>query len=128
MEIHPPDAPPHSFRDFVLHLVMIALGVLLALGAEGLVEHIHNRHVVAEARTNLMAEMRENKSTLDENLPKRKRNEELLEQSLADLQKLKADRKAKTRDINLNLGFFSLSDTSWRTVNDVLMFPSNRAD
>jgi hypothetical protein len=115
MEIHTPEAPVHSVRDFVVHLMMISLGVLIALGAEGIVEFIHHRHVVAEARANLLAEMRENKATLDENLPMLKKNEELLEQSLADLQKLKADRKAKTRDLNLNLNFFSLSDTSWRT-------------
>jgi hypothetical protein len=115
MEIHHPDSPISSFRDFVVHLLMISLGVLIALGAEGIVEHVHNRHVVAEARTNLLAEMRQNHKTLDENLPKLKENEKLLEQSLADLQKLKADRKAKTHDINLNLNFFSLSDTSWRT-------------
>jgi hypothetical protein len=115
MEIHPPEAPVHSFRDFVVHLAMIALGVLIALGAEGVVEFVHHRHVVAEARGNLMAEMRENKKTLDENLPLLKHNEDMLKLSLADLQQLKADRKAKSHDINLNLNFFALSDTGWRT-------------
>lgn len=115
MEIHTPEAPVHSLRDFIVHLLMISLGVLIALGAEGVVEFVHHRHVVEQARSNLMAEMQENHRTLDDNLPKLKRNEDLLEQTLADLQKLKLDRKAKTRDINLNLSFFSLSDTSWRT-------------
>lgn len=115
MEIHPPEGPVHSLRDFIIHLIMIALGVLIALGAEGIVEYVHHRHVVAEARENLTAEMRENKRTLDENLPKLKKNEQQLVQTLADVRKLKADRKAKTQDINLNLNFFTLSDTSWRT-------------
>lgn len=115
MEIHTPEAPVHSFRDFVVHLLMISLGVLIALGAEGIVEFVHHRHLVEQARSNLMAEMRANHETLDDNLPKLKKNEVLLEQTLEDLQKLKADRKAKTRDINLDLNFFSLSDTSWRT-------------
>jgi cell division protein FtsB len=115
MEIHTPDAPVHSFRDFIVHLLMISLGVLIALGAEGLVEFVHNRHTVAEARSNLMAEMRENKATLDANLPKLKHNQELIEQTFSDIQKIKADRKAKMRDIDLNLNFFGLTDTSWRT-------------
>jgi hypothetical protein len=34
METHTPDKPVHSFRDFVVHLLMISLGVLMALGAE----------------------------------------------------------------------------------------------
>jgi hypothetical protein len=115
MEIHTPEAPVHSVRDFVVHLLMISLGVLIALGAEGVVEFVHHRHLVEQARSNLMAEMRENHRTLDDNLPKLKKNEQLLQQTLEDLQKLKTNRQAKTRDINLNLNFFSLSDTSWRT-------------
>ena len=115
MEIHTPDAPVHSIRDFIVHLLMISLGVLIALGAEGIVEALHHRHVVEQARSNLIAEMRSNHATLDDNLPKLKKNEELLSQTMEDLQKLKTDRKIKTRDINLNLNFFILSDTSWRT-------------
>jgi hypothetical protein len=115
MEIHTPDAPVHSVRDFIVHLLMISLGVLIALGAEGIVEAVHHHHVVEQARANLISEMRENHATLDDNLPKLKKNEQLLEQTLEDLQKVKADRKAKTRDITLNLNFFTLSDTSWRT-------------
>jgi hypothetical protein len=115
MEIHTPDAPVHSFRDFVVHLLMISLGVLIALGAEAMVEFLHHRHVVEQAQVNLTAEMRENKATLDDNLPKLKKDEQLLEQSLTDLQRLKSNRNAKTQDLNLNLNFFSLSDTSWRT-------------
>ncbi|HSY14175.1 MAG TPA: hypothetical protein VK976_18435 [Verrucomicrobiae bacterium] len=115
MEIHTPEAPVHTFRDFLVHLLMIALGVLIALGAEGVVEAVHHRHVVHQAQENLLAEMTANHATLDENLPQLKKNEKLLQQSLEDLEKLKKDRKAKTRDINLNLNFFSLSDTSWRT-------------
>jgi hypothetical protein len=115
MEIHTPDAPVHSVRDFIVHLLMISVGVLIALGAEGIVEAIHHHHVVEQARSNLVAEMRSNHETLDDNLPKLKKNEQLLSQTIEDLQKLKADRKFKTRDINMNLNFFILSDSSWRT-------------
>lgn len=115
MEIHTPDSPVHSFRDFVVHLVMISLGVLIALGAEGVVQALHHRHLVAEANSSLRAEMQENRATLDKNLPMLKHNEELLRQSLEDVRNLKKDRKAKAHDINLNLNFFGLSDTSWRT-------------
>ena len=115
MEIHTPEAPVHSFRDFVVHLLMIAMGVLIALGAEGVVEYVHHRHVVEQARANLVAEMRENRETLEDNLPKLKKNEQQLQLVLGDLQKLRSNRNAKTGDVNLNLNFFSLSDTSWRT-------------
>lgn len=115
MEIHTPEAPVHSFRDFLLHLLMIALGVLIALGAEGIVEAVHHHHVVADAKANLTAELRDNQNTLEQNLPKLKHNEELLKQTLADVQRVRADRKAKIHDVDLYLNFFLLSNTSWRT-------------
>lgn len=115
MEIHTPEAPVHSFRDFLVHLMMIALGVLIALGAEGVVESVHHHHVVHQAQENLLAEMRGNHETLADNLPKLKQNEKMLAQVLDHLQKLKTNRKTDMGDINLNLNFFFLSDTSWRT-------------
>ena len=115
MDIHPPEGPIRSLRDFLLHLFMITLAVLIALGAEGLVQHFHDRNVVREANQNLQAEMADNLQTLNDNLPKLEHNQELLVETLADLKKLESDRHAKTRDINLNLNFFSLTDNSWRT-------------
>ena len=76
---------------------------------------MHNRHTVEQAKSNLIAEMRQNHATLDENLPKLKKNEQVLSRVLTDLQKLRAKRNAKLEDINLNLNFFSLSEASWRT-------------
>ena len=115
MEIHPPEGPIHSVRDFLLHLSMIAIGVLLALGAEGLAEHIHNRHLVREAKENIIGEIRDNHQTLQENLPKLASNEQLLKTTLESLVKIRSDRRVKTPDVALNLNMLILSDSSWKT-------------
>jgi len=39
MEIHPPEHPIRSFRDFAVQLFTVTCGILIALGLEGHVEH-----------------------------------------------------------------------------------------
>ncbi|HEX4807583.1 MAG TPA: hypothetical protein VH325_01555 [Bryobacteraceae bacterium] len=61
MDIHPPDKPIHSWRDFALHLVTITIGILIALGLDAFIEAVHWRHVVHEAEANIDSELRDNK-------------------------------------------------------------------
>lgn len=60
MEIHAPEGPVHSFKDFLIHISIITLGVLIALSREGVRELIHNRHLVRETRENVHEEMKNN--------------------------------------------------------------------
>ena len=115
MEIHPPAAPIHSVKDFLLHLSMIAIGVLLALAAEGLAEHVHNRHLVREAKENIIGEIRDNHQTLQQELPKLASNEQQLTTLLETLTKLRSDRHTAAPDIALNLNMLILSGSSWKT-------------
>jgi hypothetical protein len=64
MDVHPPHGGIHSWRDFFVHLIVITLGLLIALGLEGIVEWGHNRHLVHTAEANLMAELIANRKTL----------------------------------------------------------------
>lgn len=117
MDIHPPEEPIRSLKDFVLHLCMIAIAVLLALGAEGLAEHIHNRHLVREARENIIGEIGDNHRDIQKNLPELAHNEQQLKSLLDDLAKFKADRKKKLPDMSLDLNLMMLSESSWKTAN-----------
>src|SRR5664279_6626907 len=102
MEIHPPGGAIHTLKDFLLHLSMIAIGVLLALGAEGLAEHVHNRHLVREAKENIIGEIRDNHQTLQDNLPKLASNEQQLKSLLETLTKFRSDRHVQIPDASLN--------------------------
>jgi hypothetical protein len=64
MDVHAPHEPIHTWRDFLLHLATITIGLLIALGLEGLVEAAHHRHLLHQAETNLRAEMNNNRQTL----------------------------------------------------------------
>ncbi|AEU34787.1 hypothetical protein [Granulicella mallensis] len=64
MDVHAPHEPIHTWKDFLLHLATITIGLLIALGLEGLVEAAHHRHLLHEAEMNLRAEISSNRQTL----------------------------------------------------------------
>jgi hypothetical protein len=55
MEIHPPQHGIQSWREFLLHMTTIVLGILIAIGLEQTVEWVHHR----QERTLLQRELRE---------------------------------------------------------------------
>ncbi|GAC1357543.1 MAG: hypothetical protein NVSMB3_04150 [Acidobacteriaceae bacterium] len=56
MEVHAPHHPVHSWRDVLIHLAIVTVGLLIALGLEATVEWNHHRRQVAEAREALRQE------------------------------------------------------------------------
>ena len=47
----------NSFKDFLVHISIVTVGILIALGLEGLRETIHTRHLVRETRESVHTEM-----------------------------------------------------------------------
>lgn len=43
MEIHPPQHGIQSWREFLLHMTTIVLGILIAIGLEQTVEWVHHQ-------------------------------------------------------------------------------------
>lgn len=114
MEIHPPDGPPRSLRDFALHLLTITAGILIALSLEGLVEYVHHQHLVHEARRNLQAEIAANRSELEETLG----GLPALGRQVQDaVTRIGALAPGGTLEGELHLGMHAalLGDTSWET-------------
>jgi hypothetical protein len=56
MDIHKPK-PWHGIREFLKEYVIIVVGVLTALGAEAVVQNLHERRLSAEARETVRAEI-----------------------------------------------------------------------
>ncbi len=57
MEIHAPDKPIHSKKEFLFHMLTVVLGILIALALDGIVPWAHHRALVREARENIAAEI-----------------------------------------------------------------------
>jgi hypothetical protein len=64
LDVHPPHEPIHGWRDFLLHIATITIGLLIALALEAGVEALHHRHVVQEARENIRQEIQANQQLL----------------------------------------------------------------
>jgi hypothetical protein len=114
VEVHPPHGPIHSVKDFMVHLLAITVGLLIALGLEASVEWMHHRYLVREARENIAQEVRDNQQSLAREmsaLPNEKTQLEALLKVVSDRQNGRATRTSE----NLVWNDTRLSDSSWNT-------------
>ena len=56
LDVHPPHAPPHTWKDFFIHIATICVGLLIAVGLEQTVEWIHHRHQLHQLEQDLQTE------------------------------------------------------------------------
>jgi hypothetical protein len=64
LDIHPPHHPASSWRDFFIHIATIVVGLLIAIGLEQTLEHLHDRHGIAKAREHIRIEVEVNQRIL----------------------------------------------------------------
>jgi hypothetical protein len=83
MEVHPPHKPILSVKEFLVHLLAITIGLLIALGLEASVEWVHHRHQAQEAREDIHQEIRDNRQQIDVYLNDRSAEEKSLRHNLA---------------------------------------------
>jgi hypothetical protein len=60
IEPHAPHESVHTWKDAIIHIGIIAVGLLLAIGLEQTVEFFHHRHQVTETREALRIERENN--------------------------------------------------------------------
>ena len=68
IEVHPPHENVHTWRQFLIHIAAITIGLLIAIGLEQTVVYFHHRHQLQEARRELTAELEDNRRVLAKNL------------------------------------------------------------
>ena len=64
LDVHAPEHKINGTRDFVVHLLTITVGLLIALGLEAGVEAMHHRHQRKEAEAMIRQEISDNRKTL----------------------------------------------------------------
>lgn len=116
MEIHPPHAPAHSFKDFAIQLLTIAAGVLIALSFEGVREWNHYRTLVSEAKENISREITDNKRDIENVLGGVDDRKRKLANALHAADELIATRTLSATELSLS---FELADrvnsAAWQT-------------
>jgi plasmid stability protein len=65
MEIHAPEKPILTVREAIVHLGIVTAGILIALSLESVVEYVHHRSIVREAREIMKNEIEANQKDLN---------------------------------------------------------------
>ena len=116
LDVHAPHEKMHGFRDFLLHLITITIGLLIALGLEGCMEWQHHRHLVHEAEAGLSGEIAQNSRIVGSLRQQIKDQQKQLDDDLAALALVRVHPAAATHQ-QLSFGFNmrSFDDVAWRT-------------
>ena len=67
IDLHPPHHGPMTLRDFFIHLFIVVLGILIAIGLEQTAEVIHHHHQRQQLEQDLRAEAERNVGTIQAN-------------------------------------------------------------
>ncbi len=116
LDVHPPHEAVHGWRDFLLHIVTITIGLLIALGLEGLVEWQHHKHLVHEAEASLQREIETNAKGLPDALAALHKEQGELKHDVDVLNyTLKNKRAPPNSSATVNYHMTDFDDVSWRT-------------
>lgn len=116
MEIHPPHAI-HSVKDFLLQLLTITAGILIALTLEGILDWTHHRQLVHEAEANLRTEMRENQAEINKGMQQLHVSQDQLKDMIRVVQQVEQDRSTQLKGYSFSWTLNELHATSWNTAS-----------
>ena len=118
LDVHPPHEAAHSWRDIVIHLATITVGLFIALSLEGCVEWQHHRHLVREARENIRSEMKDNLDGIRDALTDIHKQQKTVEADLTTFDTIQKNPHAKGVSINFHFSNTSLQHASWDTARE----------
>ena len=118
MEIHPPSEPIHNWRDLLIHLGVITIGLFIALSLESLVEYMHHRHIVREARENIRLEIEENHVAAQRDAKNLQDDIDLEQKNIDNIQLLRKHPKDFHGSISNTMSLTAPQDSAWRTARD----------
>jgi hypothetical protein len=103
-----------GFRDFLLHLLTITIGLLIALSLEGCVEWRHHRSLVREAEEGLRSEIDRNSQVVGALKQQIAEQQKQLNQDLDAVAQLKTDPRSHPQ-MSFGFGLQGFDDVSWKT-------------
>jgi hypothetical protein len=106
----------HGWRDFLLHLTTITIGLLIALSLEGLVEWRHHRHLVHDAEASLHAEIKGNAANIDGVLADVHKRQAALKHDVYVLNYIAANGKyPEDKKMSVNFQIVAFQGVAWKT-------------
>jgi len=118
MDIHPPQQPVHTVKDFLLHLLTITVGLFIALTLEASIESVHHRHLVRDARQSLQSEIETNHKLYAKNAQDLRQNREQLAHDIDQLRQLREGKKLDNPVVVWDWDWISYADSVWATARE----------
>jgi hypothetical protein len=118
LDVHAPHHPIGGWKDFLVHLITITVGLLIAVGIEGCVE-LHREHkLVREARETMREEIQHNSEKMKEAVVTLDKQEALMKKNIAVLTRIQEnpkDKEAQNAQIDADFSMIGLRETAWKT-------------
>jgi len=118
LDVHAPHEPIHGVKDFLLHLLTITVGLLIAVGIEGCVE-LHREHkLVKEARATLREEIEDNSKVMEGAVADLEKAKGQMQKNMDLLTRIQVNPKDQEPDgpsIDASFSNKSLKGTAWKT-------------
>lgn len=111
MDLHVPEGPVRSIKDFLIHIGIVTLGILIALGLEQVVEAHHRAHLAQEAVDGFRRELTSDTADLKEVLASNPAVRQKIADWIADLASASPHEMDKYPGVHLDI----LSDAAWDT-------------
>jgi hypothetical protein len=118
VDIQPPHQPIHTWKDFLLHLLTITIGLFIALTLEAFIDSIHHRHLVRDARVNLQREIAANHELYANNLRNLQLNRTQLAQDIDVLRELRDGKKLDNAQLSWSWDWRSYTESAWNTARE----------
>lgn len=118
LDVHPPHAAAHSWRDIFIHLATITIGLFIALSLEAGVEWLHNRNLVAEARENIRGEIEVNQKLIKDDVGYVQEDEKRMQANMNVLRTLRSDPMTRGVSVQLTFNWSSPANAAWLSARD----------
>jgi cell division protein FtsB len=117
LDVHAPHENIHGVRDFLLHLLTITVGLLIALSLEAAVEAVHHRHQRKEAEALIRQELGENRQSLHDSSAALKAEIDGMRDVLKTLDAISNGQSGKLKEGELHFSEGPMQDSAWRTAS-----------
>jgi hypothetical protein len=117
MEIHAPEKPIHSKKEFMFHMFTVVLGILIALALDGMVTWAHHRILVREARANIATELRNNKEIIQKAVPEIQERQKQLQEVISTIDEAEKGRNLHADRVGYTFASYEIYSTAWKTAS-----------
>jgi len=128
LDVHAPHQTVHTWKDFLIHIAAITIGLLMALGLESTVEWLHHRHQAQQALALLRQELDQNRKVLNADMTEDDRMERNHRKALAVLHRLRAGSLRPDDHLVFIRTYNPFRSSAWKVVHEsgaAAYIPSN---